>query len=365
MSAFRIENARVLDPASGFDGVKAITVRDGRIVEGGSVDRVIDGRSAWLSPGLVDVRAIPRSRDDFSLALQAGVTTVCCSPESQATDPRLQVLHATALVRGTDGAELGEIADGATCVSTGFAPVPRAGVFRRALQYLKPLQLPVLVHAEVASIAGQGVLGEGPTATRLGLAAVPVSAETAAVAQLLEIVREIGTPVHFSHVTTARSLALITRARAEGVPVSCDVSVNHLTVDTAAAEGFSLNARVWPPLRSRPDVEALQSAVRQGEVDVISFDHVGVAAIDREHAFAQSAWGAATWARGMGPLLALGLPPLRLMELLTLGPARVLNRPTPSLALGQVADLCLLHPQTGKSALTVVAGRLEHQSPLE
>jgi dihydroorotase len=368
MTGLLLKGGRVLDPSRQIDRVLDVRVHAGRIVDVGSAltaegEQVLDAGGAWVMPAFVDLRGVLRDERDVSLALQGGYGAVLASPESAAVDPRgLKVVRAAALTRDLAGEELGELPPGTVCASNGFKPVPRAGVMRRALQYARAANVLVMVHAEDPSLVGDGLLGESVTAARLGLKGIPPSAEVAVVARDLELLAEVGGRLHFAHLTCARSLELVRAARQAGLGVTCDVSAQHLVFDASVAEAFSLTARVWPPLRTAQDVAALRQALADGHLDAVSSDHVRVDPLDQEHPFEQCAPGCAAYPLVAARVAGTGLPPLRLAEVLSLTPARLLGLEPGLVSAGARADLVVFDPAAGAVRQTIIAGELRYQT---
>lgn len=355
-----LRGGRLLDPANGRDGVADVLVSDGKIAS--IAERlqppgaeVIDVSGLWVTPGFVDLHSVVRDERDVEAALAGGFTTVVAAPESPRyrTD-RLQLLAAAPLTRKLEGDELGETPDEAPCLSQGFKPLAKSGVLRRALQYSASRHRLIVLHAEDPSLTGSGVLGEGLTTTRLGLPAVPVAAEAAVVARDLLILEEVGGRLHFAHLTTARSVELVRQARARGLEVSADVTPHHLTRDIRTAEGYSLDARVWPPLRSEADVKALAAGLADGTLDAVACDHVRVDVLDREHPFEACAPGCEAFVQALPAVLGLGLTPQRVIEVLSTGPARLLGLRT-GLAVGLTAGLTAFDPAS-RTVRGVIAG---------
>jgi dihydroorotase len=364
MSAYFVRHGRVIDPLSGVDQVLDLRISSGKVLETGTAltarsERVIEARDLWVVPGLVDLRATLRDQDDVEAALAGGFTAVLLTPESPnvATD-RLQVRHARALTRELKGEELGEVPDGTAVLSNGFSPIVRGGVLRRALQYATPLGVLVMVHPEDPSISARGLLGEGPTATRLGLLGVPVAAETSIVARDLEVLRSTGGRLHFSHLTCARSVDLVRDAKRQGLGVTCDVTAHHLTLNDTTADDFSLLARVWPPLRSASDVAGLREGVLDGTVDAIASDHQRVEALDLEHAFEQSSPGIDAFRTFVSRVLGLGLPARTVVEAISTRPAKLAGLGERRLARDSRADLTLIDPHTMSVHATIAGGEL-------
>ena len=326
-----LRGGRLLDPAARRDGPGDVLVADGQIAAVGqrleaAGAQIVELNGAWVAPGFVDLHSVLRGEEDVAAAVRGGFTTVVAAPESaRVRSELLQILVAAPLTRGLEGDELGEHVDGAVCLSQGFRPLARSGVLRRALQYAGARGQLLVLHAEDPSLTAGGVLGESLIATRLGLPGVPVAAEAAVVARDLLILEETGGRLHFAHLTTARSVELIRQARQRGLSVTADVTPHHLTRDVSAAEGYALEARVWPPLRSEADVKALAAGLRDGVIDAVACDHVRVEGLDREHPFEACAAGCEAFEQALPAVLGLGLPPLRTVEVLSSAPAALLG----------------------------------------
>jgi dihydroorotase len=354
-----LQGGRVVDPGSKLDAVADVLVTDGVISAVGPTlaaagAEVIDVTGRFVTPGFVDLHSVVRDETDVEAALRGGFTTVVAAPESpKVRTERLQLLWAAPLTRRLEGDELGETPESAACLSQGFKPLGKSGVLRRALQYGGAGRLLVL-HAEDPSLTAHGVLGEGLTATRLGLPSVPVAAEAAVVARDLLILEETGGRMHFAHLTTARSVELVRQAKAKGLAVSCDVTPHHLTRDARAAEGYALEARVWPPLRSEADVQALKAGLVDGTIDAVACDHVSVDVLDREHPFEACAPGCEAFEQALPAVLSLGLSPHRTIEVLSTAPARLLGLRT-GLVAGVPAALTVFDP-TARNVVGVVCG---------
>lgn len=365
-----LRGGRLLDPAARRDGVGEVLIVAGEIAAvGPKVDlagaKVIELDGAWVSPGFVDLHSVLRDERDLEAALRGGFTTVVAAPEStklrsdhpsrRESAARLQVLTAAPLTRNLEGEELGETPSEAACLSQGFRPLVKSGVLRRALQYSASGGKLLVLHAEDPSLTGAGVLGEGITATRLGLPSVPVAAEAAVIARDLLILEETGGRLHFAHVTTARGVDLVRAAKQRGLQVSCDVTPHHLTRDDRAAEGYALEARVWPPLRSAFDVKALAAALADGTIDAVACDHVRVDVLDREHPFEACAPGCEAFEQALPAVLGLDLPPLRTVEVLSSAPSRLLGL-TSGLVPGHRAALTIIDPKARSVRHTFCAG---------
>ncbi len=353
-----LKGGRVIDPTSSRDGVGDVLVADGKVAETDtSGATVIDVRGAWVVPGFVDLHSVLSDERDVDAALRGGFTTVVTLPLSDSIhSARLNVVPAAPLTAGLEGNELGEVDDDAVVLSQGFKPISRGGVLRRALKYSRPHGKLLMVHAEDPSLTGPGVIGISLTATRLGLPAVPESAETAVIARDLLILEETGGRLHFAHVTTARGVELIREAKRRGAQISCDVTPHHLLHDVRAAEDYSLDARVWPPLRGEDDVLALRQGLRDGTIDAIACDHVRVDVLDREHPFEQCTPGCEAFAHALTAAVKSELSPSRLVEVLSCAPAKLLGL-RHGVAPGLDAALTVIDPASWTIRGTVIGGR--------
>ena len=384
-----IRQGRVIDPASGFDRVCDVAVAGGNIVAIGSVaadfvpQKIVEAAGCLVLPGLVDLAVRLREpghehahmlESELAAAVAGGVTSLVCLPD---TDPvldepglvemlrfRAERLHLArvfplgALTRGLAGEVLTEMVEltQAGCVGFSQADVPLASslVLYRALQYAGTFAYPVWLRPQDRSL-GTGVVASGPLATRMGLSGVPVAAETIALHTLVELVRATGTRVHVCRLSSAAGLAIVRQAKAEGLPLSCDISINSLHLTDNDIGYFDSRARLNPPLRQQRDRDALRQGLADGTVDVLVSDHCPVAEDGKALPFAESEPGAT----GVELLLALalkwagesGVGLTRAIEVLTAAPARVLGDSVGALhgsvgqlVVGGAADLCVVDP---------------------
>jgi dihydroorotase len=360
-----LRGGRVIDPKQGIDRPADLVLRDGRIAEliapgqaAGNLE-TLDVKGLWVMPGFIDLRCVLKDGSDLNAALEGGYTTLVSSPDSEAVaSPWVRVLRAAALSKRVEGEELGEVPSDAVCLSNGSRPIVRGGLMRRALQYSRPLNIPVMVHAEDPSLSSRGVLGEGFVATWLGLPSVPPSAEVSVVARDLALLEEQGGRLHFSHLTCAGSVRLLRDARARGLAVTADATPHHLTLTDEAARGYAIAARVWPPLRPAGDVAALVAAVRDGTIEAIASDHHRIDPVEREHPFDQCTPGIETLAQAFRRVASLGLEPTQLARLFSTGPAAILNLDGGSLELNTRADLTIVEPGKPRVRYTLIAGEV-------
>jgi len=301
-----IKNARIIDPASGRDGVGDLHVADGKISEEHArPDRVIDAKGLVAAPGFIDLSARLREpgfeykatlESELEAALAGGVTSLACPPD---TDPpldepglvdmlrrrakalsRARVYPLGALTVKLEGERLTEMAQlaeaGCVAFSQANAPLANTQVLWRALQYAATFGFPVWLRPQDAWLAKDGVAHEGELATRLGLPGIPPFAETIALATMLELVRATGARVHFCRLSTAGAVELMRAARREGLPVSCDVAIHHLHLCDMDLGYFDSNCRLEPPLRSARDRDALARGLEEQIIDCACSDHTPI-----------------------------------------------------------------------------------------
>jgi dihydroorotase len=373
-----IKNGRLVDPATGKDGPGDLYVDEGRIVERlKSPERTIDAKGLVVSPGFIDLSARLREpgyeykatlESEMDAAVAGGVTSLACPPD---TDPpldepglvdmlrrralsleRARVYPIGALTMKLQGKALTEMAElaEAGCVAFSQANVPLADtqVLWRALQYAATFGFPVWLRAEDAWLAQGGVAHDGEVATRLGLPGIPGFAETVALSTLLELVRATGARVHVCRLSTAGAVELMRRAKAERLPVSCDVGIHHVHLCDRDLGYFDANCRLEPPLRSQRDRDALSRALAEGTIDCLCSDHTPVDEDGKHVPFAEAEPGAT----GLELLLPLALkwgqarelPLAATLARITSEPARILGVAAARLAPGAPADLALFDP---------------------
>jgi dihydroorotase len=224
-----------------------------------------------------------------------------------------------------------------------------AGLMRRALEYAKTFDLPVVQHAEDLDLAEGGAMNEGAVATRIGIKGQPSCAESAMVARDLEIVEWTGARYHVAHVSTARTVALVRDAKRRGLPVTCEVTPHHLALADEACQLYDTRTKVMPPLRTAADQEALLEALVEGVIDCIATDHAPHSPVEKDVEFECAAPGMLGLETALPIILdfvRMGtLDEKRAIAALTGGPARAFGLPGGTLAIGAVADLCVIDPE--------------------
>jgi dihydroorotase len=374
-----IKNGRVVDPASGRDAVGNVWVVDGKISEGKNerADRVIDAKGMIVAPGFIDLAARLREpgqeykatlESEMAAAVAGGVTSLACPPD---TDPPLDEpglvdmlrRRAKALARarvypigaltvklqGEALTEMGQLAEaGCIAFSQANAPITDTQVLWRALQYAATFGFPVWLRVEDPWLAKDGVAHDGEIATRLGLAAIPPFAETIALATLLELVRATGARVHVCRLSTAGAVDLMRKAKAERLPVSCDVAIHHVHLSDMDLGYFDSHCRLEPPLRSQRDRDALARGLAEGVVDCLVSDHTPVDEDGKHLPFAEAEPGAT----GLELLLPLTLkwgaaqklPLAATLARITSEPARILRVGSGNLGTGAPGDVTVFDP---------------------
>ncbi len=378
-----VRNARVMDPASGLDETLDVLIDDGLIAALGSSalaapgTRVIDARGLWLIPGLCDLSARLREpglehkatlESELQAALAGGVTSLVCPPD---TDPPLdepalvemlkrraqslggaKVYPLGALTVGLAGEALTEMAELAEAGCIGFSqanrPVVNTTVLLRAFDYARTFDQTVWLAPIDAHLGRGGVAASGALAARLGLPSVPVLTETVALATFFELVRATGCRLHIARLSSAAGIDLVRRARAEGLPVTCDVSANHIHLIDLDIGYFDTNFRLDPPLRSQRDRDAIRAGLIDGTIDAICSDHTPVDDDAKQIPFGEAEAGAT----GLELLLSLtlkwaqesSLDPLVALRYITSSPAQLIGIAAGTIGVGVPADLCLVDP---------------------
>ena len=379
-----IRSGRFIDPKSGTDAIMDVFIAAGKIVSLGEsplgfhANREIDARNMIVCPGLVDLSARLREpgfeykatlESEMAAAVAGGITSLACPPD---TDPVLDepglvemlkhrarslnqahVYPVGALTQGLKGERLTEMAElrDAGCVAFGQSnmPLPNIRVMMQAMQYASTFGFVVWLRPQDMNLADGGVAHDGEVATRLGLPPVPVCAETVALANIILLTRETGARVHLCRISSAEGVAMIRAARQQGLPITCDVSANHIHLSEMDIGFFNSNCHLIPPLRALGDRDALRAGLLDGTIDAICSDH---APVDEDHKllpFAEAEAGAT----GMELLLPLALkwgaekkiPLARVLAKITTEPARILGVEAGCLSPGATADLCIFDPE--------------------
>ena len=383
--ALMLKNARLIDPQIGLDDVADILIRDGKIVEVGhdlamekGVERDLAGKI--VTPGLVDMHVHFRDpgfeyketiETGSAAAVHGGFTDVATMPN---TDPvtdtgaevRYQIdrAHAAglchvrpigAMTRGEKGESLAEIGDmvieGASAFSDDGHGVQSAGMMRTCMEYIAQFDRVALAHCEIESLSGHGVINEGRASTRLGMFGWPALAEELEIYRDIELCRLTGCPLHIAHISTEKGLDLVRAAKAEGLPVTCEVTPHHLFLNEDDIDStYNTNLKMNPPLRLKSDMLALRKGIVDGSIDCLVTDHAPHAQHEKDCEWEISFFGIV----GLETSLPLMLQNLvdtgkmswsRLVEVMAVNPRRLLRLEPVSIAEGSAADLTLIDPK--------------------
>lgn len=372
-----INNGHLVDPKNGIDAPQDLHIADGRIAgigqapAGFTADRKIDARGQVVCPGLIDLSArVPSLEKELAAAAAAGVTTLVCPPDTRPVldEPSLverliqrtealglsRVLPLGALTRGLEGQTLASMAGLASAGCVAFTqasqPVTDLQSLLRAMQYAATYDFAVWLRPQDHQLARDGVAHDGEVAARLGLAGIPVAAETVAIASLIELAKAAGVRLHLMRLSSAAGVAMVREARARGVAVTCDVSIHHLHLIDADIGFFNAQARFDPPLRSAQDRAALRFALAEGAIQAVCSDHTPLEADGKQLPFGEAEVGT----RGLELLLPLilawagedGLSLGRALAPVTSEAAAILGRSDLGhLGIGAVADVCVFDPR--------------------
>jgi len=383
-----IRNARLLDPAQKLDESGSLLVVDGKVAAIGDVAEaqaqgaeVIDANGSLLLPGLIDLHVHFREPGQTAkenietgsrAAVAGGFTSVCTMANTKPINDSVAITEMMltraakadlcryfpigALTRGMEGEELADYGTlkGAGCVafSDDGKPVMNAAIMRRALKYTAWIDVPIVAHEEDTNLSGKGYMNEGAVSACLGCLGIPSAAEEVMVARDLVLAEYTGGHVHFAHLSTKSSLAMVREAKRKGLRVTCEVTPHHFALTDKELGRFDADFKMNPPLRTQADIDAILEALADGTVDAIATDHAPHTWDDKECELPIAAFGVI----GLETALPLTLELLvnrkvisltRAVELLTIGPARAFNldkQGLGSLAVGNPADFVLVDP---------------------
>ena len=383
MSKYLIKGGRVVDPETGIDGVMEILIEDGKIAAIASAkskienrkSKIIDASGKIVTPGLIDMHVHLREpgheyketiETGCLAAAHGGFTAICCMAntvpvndnqsvttyilDKAKTAGTVRVYPVAAISRGLRGeslAEYGELkAAGAVAVSDDGNPVMNAHLMRRAMEYAKGFGLLVISHCEDRNLSAGGVMNEGIVSARLGLAGIPAAAESIMVARDIVLSELTGAPLHIAHVSTECSVRLIRDAKERGLPVTAETAPHYFSLTEEAVMGYDTNAKVYPPLRTARDREAVRKGLADGTIDVIATDHAPHSSIEKDVEFDQAASGMIGLETSIPLSLKLverGVLSLReLVVRMSASPARILNLDAVGLRPGNPADLTII-----------------------
>ena len=382
--ALLLRNARLIDPQVGLDEVADVLVRDGKIVEIGhdlvmekGVERDLSGKI--LMPGFVDMHVHLRDpgfeyKEDIASGTRAaahgGFTAICPMPntnpvidtadgveyEKKTADEvgKCRVIVCGACTQGQKGETLAEMGDmhahGAVAFSDDGHGIQDSGMMRMVMEYASQFDAPILLHCQDNGIVGNGQINEGVVSTRLGLAGWPAEGEEVEIARDISLSRLTGCPIHIQHISTARGMEMVREAKAEGLPVTCEVTPHHMFLtEEAITSDYPTSCKVNPPLRTAEDAQALIDAAVDGTADVIATDHAPHAAWEKDREFELAPFGMIGLETSIGLVHTHLVDPGiidygRMVEMMAVTPRQILRQEPVKLEAGSTADFTIIDP---------------------
>lgn len=382
MQKLCIKGGKVIDPVNNTDAVQDVLIESGKIV---SVEKGIDSKGCKIidasmmivTPGLIDMHVHlrePGREDEETVAsgtraaAKGGFTSVACMPntspvidtasvvemilEKAEEEGLANVFPVASITKGLEGKELVEMGDLVKAGAVGFSDdgrsVMNARVIRRALEYSKMFDKPLILHEEDTDLSGAGQMNEGYHSTVLGLKGVPAASEEVMIARDLSLAELTGGRVHITHISTKGSVDLIREAKKKGIRATCDVTPHHLVLTDQALLEYDTNCKVNPPLRTKEDIKALRRGLVDGTIDAIGSDHAPHARHEKEREFSYAPFGLIGLETTLPLLLTrlveskeISLP--QLIAKFTMGPAQVLGITKGALSPGMDADILILN----------------------
>jgi dihydroorotase len=402
-----IANGHLIDPAEGQNSGKTLLLEDGKVAawleqsESAPDDaEVFDASGLIVAPGFIDLHVHLREpgyehketiATGCAAAVAGGWTSVCPMPNTKpvndnAAITRYMIEQAEragtanifpigAITKSSDGGELAEMGEmkaaGAVAVSDDGRAVPSAGIMRRAMQYARDFDLPLVDHCEDKSLSSGGVMHDGKVSLLLGLRGMPALAEEIDVVRDILLARETGAHVHIAHVSTKTAIEVVRRAKNEGIAVTCEVTPHHFTLTDKAVEGYDTNTKMAPPLRSEEDLEAILEGLKDGTIDAIATDHAPHHADEKALEYDRAPFGITGLETAIGlafsQLVHKGVIDLvRLVELCSTNPARLFRlRDRGTLKPGSTADITILDPNLSWTYRNASSQSKSRNSPFE
>jgi len=380
-----IKNGRVIDPANNIDGKFDVVIDKGLIqavTPAGKAEedvsaKVIDARDCIVAPGFLDMHVHFREpgfeyketiETGCESAAAGGFTTVAMMPN---TDPvndnrsvtelmisrsrahgKVQALAIGAITKGLKGEILSDMGDlkeaGVIAFSDDGRPVMSSEVMRRAFEYSRMFDLPLIQHSEILDLTHGGCMNEGPISTELGLKGMPTEAEDIMVYRDIALLEKTGGRLHVAHISSGEAVELVRRAKAKGLPVTCEVAPHHFILTDKSVRGYDTNTKMSPPLRAQSDIDAIKEGLRDGTIDIIATDHAPHDLADKQADYHNACFGIV----GLETALPLSLRLVdeniltlpQLIEKLTSRPAEIFKLDLGTLGVGKQADVVIFDP---------------------
>jgi dihydroorotase len=383
VSATIIRHGRVIDPANKRDEIGDLYIADGKIVASKSEIKnqksEIDAPNLIIAPGLIDMHVHLREpgfghketiASGARAAAAGGFTTIVCMPNTSPAGDNpatiawirdraketacLNVLPTGAISKNIAGEELAPIGSlsqaGVVAITDDGHCVQNHELMRRAVEYARMIGLPVLDHCQDYNLVGNGVVNEGYWSTLLGLPGWPAAGEEAIVMRNILLAELCDHQIHCQHISAAGSVRLIREARARGVKISGEVCPHHIALTDEAIQNFDTNYKMNPPLRSKTDVDAILEGIADGTLSILCSDHAPHAGFEKEVEFDQAPFGIVGLETELGLFIDLlvhkhrKIDIVRLIEMYTVEPAKLLKLDAGTLSVGAPADVTLIDP---------------------
>lgn len=377
-----IRNGRLIDPANRFDAITDVLIENGKIARIGqklpTEKKVIDARNRWIIPGLVDLHTHLREpgfehketiETGTQSAVAGGFCSICCMPNTNPINDneavtrfildrahqagRVRIYPIGAITKGSLGKELAETGElvkaGCRAISDDGRPVINSEVMRRALEYSKIFDIPVINHCEDPQLVGDGVMNEGIVSLDLGLKGIPAVAEEIMVARDLLLAEQTGGNLHLAHVSTGGSVRMIREAKQRAIKVTAEACPHHFMLTEEAVRDYNTAAKVSPPLRTQADVQAIREGLADGTIDAIATDHAPHTEEEKQCEFDRAPFGMVGLETALS--LTLGLVEAGVLTIsqavskLSHQPARIMRLNTGHLGVGADADIALVDPE--------------------
>ena len=384
MTTTLLRNGRVIDPANQRDEIADLLIVDGRIADpatlapGAKVEE-INCTGLVVAPGLIDIHVHLREPGQSAketiasgakAAAAGGFTSVVCMPNTSPSidnasvvtwvrdkardDACVNVYPTGAITKGIAGEELAPIGSmaraGIVALTDDGKCVQNHELMRRAMEYARMFDLPLMDHCQDYNLVGKGVMHEGAVSTALGLEGWPAVGEEIIVQRNAQLSELTGTPIHCQHLSAAGSVRILRRARGRGIPITGEVCPHHIALTDESIRAFDTNYKMNPPLRTEKDVDALLEGIADGTVTLLASDHAPHCEFEKEVEFDMAPFGILGLETELGLFLdilihkkkVIGLP--RLIEMYTLNPARLLKLDRGTLSVGAPGDVTLINP---------------------